>query len=321
MRIPRYLSPTSLGTWEKDQEEFYLQYLADKRPPRIPQTEPMAVGAAFDAYIKSYYHSVLFDTVDSQFELETILREQVSERYLDWAREAGKYVFECYKTSGALADLLVELQKSKSEPRFEFALEAEKRGVPLLGKPDLFFIHKSGVPIILDWKVNGFCSKYAKSPCRGYLKIRDGWKGVPSRNANMAHKDTTIMKFNGVLINISENLETIYPDWATQLATYAWLCGAEIGSDFVVAIDQIVAKPDLPNKPKLRIAEFRCLISHEYQYKTIARYSELWEIINSGHIFRNLSFEDSATRCEMLDQQYVAFEDGDNFIKEMTGRI
>lgn len=321
MRIPEYLSPTSLNNWEKDPEEFYLQYLADQRPPRIPQTQPMAVGAAFDAYIKSYYHKVLFDKIEPQFQFETIFETQVEEHNRDWAREAGKYVFECYKTSGALADLLAELQKSESEPRFEFTLQNEVNGIPLLGKPDLYYIHKSGTPIILDWKVNGFCSKYPKSPNRGYLRIRDGWVGVPSRNANMLHKDAHPINHNGVIINIAEFLETIDKDWGTQLSTYAWLCGAEIGSEFVVAIDQIVAKPDIEDKPKLRIAEHRCLVSKEFQLKAIQRYSELWEIIHSGHIFRNLSVEESATRCSMLDKQFEAFADeGAEFLKEMTGR-
>lgn len=321
MRIPTYLSPTSLGTWEKDQEEFYLRYLADQRPPRIPQTQPMAVGAAFDAYVKSYYHSILFDTVDPRFEFEAIFEEQVEEHNRDWAKEAGKYVFECYKTSGALADLLGELQKSESEPRFEFTLQEEIRGVPLLGKPDLFYVHSSGTPIILDWKVNGYCGKYNKSPNRGYLRVRDGWVGAPSRNANAVHKDAHPMNHNGVIINIAEFLETIDKSWATQLCTYAWLCGAEIGSEFVVALDQIVAKPDQPDRPKLRIAEHRCLVSTAYQKQAIARFSELWEIVNSNHIFRELSFEDSATRCDTLDRQHKAFGDeGDEFLREMTGR-
>ena len=60
MRQPEYLSPTSIGLWQKDRQEFYLYYLADHRPPRIAQNEPMAIGAAFDAYIKSYLHEMLF---------------------------------------------------------------------------------------------------------------------------------------------------------------------------------------------------------------------------------------------------------------------
>lgn len=319
MRIPKYLSPTSLSVWERSQEEFYLQYLAENRPPRIPQTQPMSVGAAFDAYIKSYYHSVLFNTEDPTFEFEAIFESQVEEHNRDWARDAGKYVFECYKTSGALNDLLSELQASESEPRFEFTLQKSLFDVPLLGKPDLFYTHKSGAQIILDWKVNGFCSKYPKSPNRGYLRVRDGWLGVSSRNANMMHKDAHPMKHNGVTINVSEHLETIDKNWATQLSTYAWLCGAEIGEEFVVAVDQIVAKPDKP-RPKLRIAEHRGLVSKQFQLDAIRKYSELWNIINSNHIFRDMDFEESAQRCDTLDKQHIAFSDDDSFIREITGR-
>lgn len=323
MKIPKYLSPTSLAKWHEDQEMYYLQYLADLRPPRMPQTQPMAVGSAFDAHVKSYYHERLFGRGnDPRFEFGAIFEEQVEEHNRDWARKAGVYVFECYKTSGALNDLLGELQKSKSAPRFEFTLETEINGIPLLGKPDLYYIHCKGSPIILDWKVNGFCSRYAKSPNKGYLRIRDGWVGgIPSRNAGAMHKAVQPMRINGVIINIAIFLEDVDVSWATQLSTYAWLCGADVGSEFVCALDQIVAKPDAPDRPMLRIAEHRCLTSGDFQRKTLQKYSELWAIINSNHIFRDLPFDESAQRCEMLDQQHVAFGgEGDDFIREMVGR-
>jgi hypothetical protein len=309
--------------WEKDKEEFYLQYLADKRPPRFPQTQPMAVGSAFDAFIKSYFHEVLFGKGnDPQFALGKIFEDQVEEQNRDWAMDAGKYCFEAYKTSGAMADLLLQLQQAKDEPRFEFTLQNEIRGVEILGKPDVFFVHSSGTPIILDFKVNGFCSKYPVSPKRGYLKVRDGWVGVPSRNANAIHKDAMAMVHSGVIINIAEFFETIYEEWAIQLATYGWLCGAELGSEFVCALDQLCCKPDEPDKPQIRIAEHRGLVSREYQLKLMARYSELWEIVHSNHIFRDMELSESAARCQMLDQQYKAFEDDeDDFMKELTGRI
>lgn len=322
MRVPKYLSPTSLAKWHDNQEDYYLQYLADKRPPRFPQTQPMAVGSAFDAHVKSYYHERLFGKGhDPRFEFDTIFEEQVEKHNRDWARKAGLYVFECYKTSGALNDLLYELANSKSDPRFEFTLDSEINGVPLLGKPDLYYIHHDGSPIILDWKVNGFCSKYAKSPNKGYLRIRDGWKGVPSRNANGMHKHAQPMRINGVLINISIFLEDVEVSWAIQLSTYAWLCGAKVGSEFVCALDQIVAKPHTLDKPLLRIAEHRCLTSVEFQHKTLQQYVELWAIINSNHIFRDLEFGVSAQRCEILDRQHLAFDgEGGDFMKEMVGR-
>lgn len=322
MRIPKYLSPSAQFKWEDSQEEYYLQYLADKRPPRFPQTKPMAVGSSFDAYVKSYFHEELFGKNNNpEFEFSTIFEAQVEKQNRDWALDAGLHAFTAYRISGSLADLLLQLKAAKVDPRFEFTIQQTIRGVPLLGKPDVYFIHKDGTPIILDFKVNGFCGKHNTSPKPGYLQIRDGWVGVPSRGANQMHKDCQPMKVNGVMINAATFLEHVNAQWATQLATYGWLCGAELGSEFVTALDQLCCKPDQPDKPKIRIAEHRCLISREYQFKIIARYSELWEIINSNHIFRDMSFEESAARCEILNKQHAAFSDSDSdFIKEMTGR-
>lgn len=322
MRTPKYLSPTSLGKSIADMEEFYLQYLADNRPPRFPQTQPMSVGSAFDAYIKNYYHKCLFDTVVPEFEIDTLLVEQVEAHNRDWARAAGKYAFECYKKSGACADLLVELNNAQCAPRFEFTLNKDLFGVPLLGKPDLYYIHKSGTPVILDWKVNGFCAKSAKSPDKGFIKIRDGWEGTPSRGAGGMHKMAQPMLVDGIIINVAHYLEDTNDGWAKQLGTYGWLCGAEIGSPFITALDQLACKPDEANRPKIRVAEHRTRVSKEYQLATVQQYKDLWELIHSDHIFRDKSKEESAARCNMLDKQYLAFQDEeDDFVKEMAGRM
>lgn len=326
MRIPKYLSPTSLAKWESDPEEFYLQYLADKRPPRMPQTLPMSVGSSFDAYIKSFFHKELFGkAADPRFEFTTIFEDQVEPDNRDWALEAGKHVFESYKTSGAMHDLLKQLKEAQGEPRFEFTMEVEIRQVNLLGKPDVFFVHKDGKPVILDFKVNGYCGNYSTSPKSGYLKIRDGWQvtqAPASKGANSMYKDAQPFKLQGMVINIGSFLEDVNKIWATQLATYGWLCGTEVGSEFVCALDQLVCKPSPNSKfPLIRIAEHRCLISKEFQLKVIARYSELWEIVHSNHIFKELSFEESAGRCEMLNLQHAAFGEDDDFIKELTGRL
>ena len=53
MRKPTYLSFSSMTLHEKDQDEFYLKYLCENRPGRLPQTGPMCVGSSFDAYVKS----------------------------------------------------------------------------------------------------------------------------------------------------------------------------------------------------------------------------------------------------------------------------
>jgi len=306
----KYLSPSSLAKWHYNQEEFYLQYLAKHRPPRFKQTQPMSIGSAFDAYVKAYFHEVLKIKGPN---FEELFESQVEEHNRDWAREHGKVAFDQYKTSGALADLLSDLLKSEGQPRFEFTIEKTIDGVNLLGKPDAWFT-VAGTNIILDWKVNGYCSQ--ASPKRGFIRCRDGWTGAQSRTHNQSHKDCTPMRVNGVLININEHLETINSDWSQQLATYAWLMGAEVGESFICAIDQLACAPG----PKIRVAEHRCTISGEYQHTLLNKYKELWDIVHSDHIFRDRSLEESQERCATLDKQFEAYLNQDDVMKELMGR-
>src|SRR4051812_14365124 len=112
MRKIEYLSPTSLELFYKNQQEFYLRYLSDKRPPRIPQDRPMSVGSSFDAHAKSYLHQNLFGKGhDPKFDLKNLFEAQVEPQNRDWALAAGQHAFDVYKRSGALADLMLDLQK------------------------------------------------------------------------------------------------------------------------------------------------------------------------------------------------------------------
>jgi hypothetical protein len=307
-RKPQYLSPSSLATWEYSQEEYYLKYLADNPPPKMPQTEAMSVGSSFDAYVKSYCFTHLFGSASGgPFELDAIFETQVEEENRDFAFEAGKIIFDAYKSSGALADLLIELEQASGEPRFEFTVNRVIDNVPILGKPDVWYIHKDGLPIILDFKVNGYCGSSKTYPARGYVRIRPGGE---------QHKKCQPMVVSGIKINIAEFFEAINKSWAQQLATYAWLCGASVGSNFIVAVDQVVC-----NKQRaegITFAEHRGQISEDFQHSVFTKYKQLWEIIHSDHIFRDRSVSESKARCDMLDMQYAAFTDGDSFIKDLA---
>src|SRR5690348_832596 len=123
MRQPRYLSPSALKTFEKSPVEYYLRYLSDQKPPNFPQTQPMAIGSAFDAYVKNFLHERLIGK-DPKYELDTLLEMQVESHNRDWSRLHGLHVFTEYKNSGALADLMLELKGSIGNPRFEFEVQA-----------------------------------------------------------------------------------------------------------------------------------------------------------------------------------------------------
>lgn len=301
MRSPKYMSPTSLKTFESNDVEYYLRYLADDRPDRDPQTEPMSVGSAFDAHVKSYLVEKLFGKAEGKYELTTLFEAQVEPVNRDFALKAGKHCFDVYKKSGALSDLMIELNKSVGEPRFEFSVQGaiggeregkfRNIGVPLLGKPDVFFINSQGAHCIFDWKVNGYCSQSGASPAKGYIGLRNEEGGNKGH-----HKDAQPMIFNGIIINMSDFLESINTDWATQLAIYAWLIGEDIGAEFVVGIDQLACR-----RGEIRIAQHRYKVSSDFQNQLFERLVIAWSIINSEHFFRDMSLKDSKARCKVLD--------------------
>lgn len=307
MRKPQHLSPTSLALFFENPTEYYLQHLSDQRPPKIGQTQPMSIGSSFDAYVKSYLHGRLFGNGhDPKFQFDTLFEAQVEPHNRDWARQNGEYVFEQYKASGALSDLLLELGKAVGTPRFELEVkgvvngvressEAKILDVPLLGKPDLFYINHAGASVIHDWKVNGYCSNYPPSPMKGYVRLRESGKNKGQ------HKEAQIMSWKGMMINVATLLEHNNKDWGQQLAIYAWLCGMDIGSDFIASIDQVVCKKSEPGNPVLRFAEHRCKIGSQFQWDVFQKAQTAWEIINSDHFFRDLSFEESQAKCQTLD--------------------
>jgi hypothetical protein len=321
MRTPEFLSPSSLKTFEANRDEFYLKYLATARPPRLGQTRPMSVGSAFDAYVKSYIHYCLFGNYGhgDGYAKDTIFEKQVEPQNRDWAKEAGAHVFEAYKRCGALSDLMLELNTSVNKPRFEFDIKgiisASIGDIPMLGKPDVFFINSEGARVILDWKVNGYCGNSTTSPKTGYVKIRDAWtssEAKPSRNNGFPHKDCYPVKFKGILINPAIYMEAVDSEWADQESIYAWLLGEEVGSeDLIVGIEQIVAQPG-SLRPLLRVASHRCKVSGLYQYALLDRVSTAWNAIKTGHIFTDLTREESDQRCADLENQAEAVAQTDD---------
>ena len=303
MRIPSYLSPSQFSLWHRDREAYYLEQLSESRTPRPIQTKAQAIGSSFDAYVKSAMFEYLFGHgTNPKFEFETLFESQVDESLRDWALENGQYLFECYKISGSYNELLSMLNQSKYAPQFEWTIKGEVEEVPLLGKPDLRFIHKEGAHILLDWKVSGYCSKYTTSPVKNYRLLRDGWLGDQSKTHNTPHKNYEPFHWKGITIH-KGYLEDCSPGWADQLAMYGWILGEPVGSeDTIVCIDQLVAKPMEPY-PKIRVANQAARISSGYQKTLMEGLKTTWNIIQSGHIFDDLSREDSDARCEILDRQ------------------
>jgi len=308
MRKIKYLSPTSIDKFYKDRQEFYLSYLADNRPGRLPQTRPMSIGSAFDAYVKSYLDQRLGINADG-FKLQEIFETQVEPHNRDWAFIHGKHAFDSYEFSGALALLVTELLKADEQPVFEATVEKviEHNGVAInfLGKPDLSY-KLSKLPIIYDWKVNGYCGKGNTSPKKQYMRVSDGWDidiAPPSRGSGGRHKDVQPMLMSGIEVNIASYLENVDKTWAKQLAIYGWLLGMPVGSKFIVGIDQLCCKANV-DKPLIRIANHRARISEAFQLELFANAHHVMTTVDSGHIFDDLCRAESDELCDKLDNMH-----------------
>jgi len=303
MRMPKYLSPTSLDTWNRDRTEFFFRYLADDRPERLPQTQPMAVGSAFDAYVKAYLVERLFggtsvETPDGEvdYSFEKLFESQVEEQNRTWARDAGREAMDVYRASGALADLMLELDLASSTPRFEFQVQGIVDGVPFLGRPDLYFEIKdagrdgSVTHVIIDWKVNGWCAKRAPSPTKGYKMCRTFKKDAWQRKT---HKDAVIMRSGGMEIDVAHKMEELNLGWARQETIYAWVLGVTPGEEFVCGIDQLVGRN--------RVSSLRNRVSSAFQMDLLHNAADIWARIQAGFIFDEVEGQPSNTeRIQML---------------------
>ena len=324
MRQIKYISPSSFALFEQDRTEFYLRYCAEGRVPKIPQNHPMSIGSAFDAFVKNYLVGHLFGSVPDQFAIEAIFESQVEEQNRSWAFEHGESLFNAYRSSGALADLLIELSGAVADPRFEFSVEsriahsAHPLGIPLLGKPDAY-CKLSDRALIIDWKVNGFCASASRpvSPKKGYTRLREsravgafGSNGFGSNgfgsNGFKSHKDCQIMGINGINVNIASTLDTVDVGWASQLCIYMWVLGEPIGTRAICGVEQLCCAGEERCAP-LRVASHRSCISAAFQTALLDRLALMWTAITTGHIFDRLSRADSDSRCHMLDLQNIAY--------------
>lgn len=291
----------------------------------------MSIGSAFDAYVKCYIHRRIYGNLhpnSDQFEFDTLFTKQVESHNRDWALNAGAHAFRAYKNCGALGDLMSMLEKASSPPQMEFTgvkeegrtvIDAEypksaSVGLRLLGIPDLAFATEGNIKVIHDWKVNGYCSRSGISPVPGYINLMPEMK---------QHKDCVPWFEGDIQINSINNIEEQKYDWALQLSTYAWICGEPVGSEIIVSVDQLACKPHMPDAPKISVAQHRCNISSSFQHTAYTEYLDCWEVVHSEHIFRDLSLDDSKSRCDQLENQADAFKGKEakhEWLRSITGR-
>lgn len=311
-RAYTHISPSALRAFEDNISEFYYRYVARHKPPSLPQNQPMSIGSAFDAYAKSHILKTLArgNPVEPKYEFENLFKAQVEPQNREWALEAGKYAFQSYKDSGALADLMLEITQGDKSPRFEFEMRGQVThdglDVPMTGKPDLYYNNKHAAHVVNDWKVNGFCSNSGVSPKAGYVMCRDSWDhtvAAMSKTHRKSHKDCQAQMIQGIECNIATPMDQIDKDWATQLTVYAWLMGQPVGSAFIAGIEQLACMPGGPNgRPLIRVASYRGLISKNFQLGVYERFKKCWSALSTGYFFPELPRAESDAKCFELEK-------------------
>lgn len=304
MRIPKYLSPSSLAKFYSNTEDFYIRYLSEISSARSPQQSFMAVGSGFDAFVKHQIHRDVFGleaTVGSQFDFEALFENQVEAHARDDARARAADIWEQYVESGAYGALRDDVLGSDFAPQMEFRIEKTVEGVPLLGLPDLRFIDRNGVHQVCDFKVNGSTSKTGASPFAGFAIA---WDAHGSKTHGKCHPKFVPHEHNGLVIE-ERYLEDKCDYWADQLATYAWLLDEKVGSErFVVRMEQICCRPIKTREfPRCKFATHLNRVSRMYQLRLLQKYQHVWDTIQSGHIFTRLSREESDELCVTLDKR------------------
>lgn len=305
MRKPTALSPSALARFEDRREEFYRIYCSPVKTPRNPQVNYMAVGSAVDAYVKSSIHSAVYgdaSTKGTPFEFQTLFEKQVEPHIRDDVLETSTILWEIYQKTGAYGNLLTDILSSPYAPEMEFKVSTEINGVPIMGYPDLRYVTKELVHVICDWKVNGSYSRHGVSPVPGYKVCLSLSKDGKVKEE--VHKKYSEKVFRDVTIS-SNCLSDFSPDWATQLTMYAWCLGEVPGSeDYVIRMEQFACRPNKKDGGlNVKVATHMGQISGRFQMDVTRRLVECWRCIEIGHIFTDMTLEESLEHCELVDQR------------------
>lgn len=276
----RPLSYSSWSLWRNNPEKWVVKYLTDR--PKEPQTQPMALGSAFDARVKGYICKCLgmVDNTDELYELQV----DPTMRSVVW--QDSLELFRNYQKLGCVAYLLKDMEGAIVPPVFEHSITHELRfddaSIYITGKPDVFYVNRNAMRVVLDWKVNGYYSASRLSPTKGYV-----WRSSTGRS----HRDVTGIIHRGMLISV-DGLDST---WASQMTIYAWLSGASVGEEFGVGIDQLI---------KDEVIRHRARVTEEYQLALWADIAAAYMYISTEWYLPHLTKEESKERVAFLIENW-----------------
>jgi hypothetical protein len=287
-----------------------MRYLTPDKLPYSPQGKAAAAGSAFDARVKTELSHTLFGKSHSKaFNFIELFESQVEEEFREWAMEIQSYAYAAYKVTGRYDELRDLMLKATTEPRFEVELRGEIEGVPLLGKPDTYFMI-GDLHFILDWKCRGFASVHAQSPTKHFKLCRDGYSiGKASRTHGKCHPQYMPMMHKGFEIHAGY-LEYQDEAYAAQTTMYGWLLGVPVGSeDAICMIDELCCTPIEGGMPLVRVAELCSRVGTEFQRNLLGQYKALWHAIQTDTVVTPEKFEELCITAKSL-----ATEEDDFFL-------
>lgn len=310
MQLPKYLSPSQASLFFSDREEYYLRYLAANRLPRLPQTEAMALGGAFDSHLKRALAKRYLSPSDArlleggEYDLSCMLDHAI-EPHLDRAKltQLGRLLFDGYISSGAWERLLRDMDNMDAGTLcMEQAVyyTCPETGLCIMGKPDIAF-KRGGVGHVYDAKVNGFYSKAGASPIKNHI-----WNSYDG----FAHLDAVVQRHAcGTLVDVTSHF---VEDYVRQISTYSW---ALFGRDSYVigGIEQLACKVVSPRARKVptcvvggvgvTYCSTRAVIGDVVMSRLYEEYLFMWQCLTSGYIFDGVvsSRAESDDLCVVLE--------------------
>lgn len=294
----KYLSPTSFNLFRRDRHGFYKRYLADSpiwNQNAFKQNAAMAVGSAFDCLVKNKFNEALLGKA-------TNFEPNVEPGFKEIARVGGEECLDLYVSSGAFHELVELMKTSKLTPRFEFDAAGLVEGeVPIFGKPDCYFLTNTDMPVMLEFKINGYGTS---ANTRQHSPIKHFWK-CRNEKGKRTKDGAAYTSMHGVDVSVITRLEEVHADWAVQLTMYSWMIQGKCDHRLVGAVEQLLfnqSKKDGVLARSKEVVSGRYLLSKTFAERLRDEVLETWRTIDSGWIFRDLPKEQSQKYQELYDK-------------------
>ncbi len=324
--IPERYSPSACSKFYSDRAEYYLMYLAPTKAPRMQSTEAMALGNFFDSVVTNAIAIIFYGADDvrteTEFSYETLM-EGCHQEHLDNKKlEAiAKDLFAQYKSTGAFAALCKDLRLAdEGSIQLQQALYFNApAGYTVMGYQDLSYTTgKGSVRHIRDFKCNGYFSKAGITLIKGYQEAYP----LDVKRVKYPHKDCFMSTHkNGFKFSLGCASKNI-PQYARQLATYGWALNGNKAPvpELTLGIDQVSCKRGSPRDPNIMFARTTHFIKEDAQLQLLKEYDFMHETIISGHIFDDLTREQSDAKCVELNNMALGLQDDGSGFNDLIGR-